>query len=191
MSVNYPLSTDEPVRFAIMPDWGVGVRQTVIYRTDVTRSRKGLEQRSQRRKRAILGIEYTVSMHDENARRRVETILASSRTPLIIPWWTSGVLLDGPMTTDTAALLASDPIEDDWTREAWVYLWSRANGAEWRQVASRVGRVITFVDTGSHIHFSDGAFIFPGRLAIRENHDTLMESERHRTTRETLTFRTL
>lgn len=191
MSVNYPLSTDAPTRFAVMPDWGEGVRQTIVYRTDVTRSRKGLEQRSQRRKRAILGMEYSVSLHDDNARRRVETVLASSRTPLIIPWWVSGAVLNADMTIDTSALLESYPIEDDWSREPWVYLWNRDQGAEWRQVASRDANLLTLIDTGSHILFRDGTFVFPGRLAIREIDDSLMNSERHRTTRETLTFRTI
>lgn len=191
MSLPYPISTDAAAQLAVLPDWGEGVRHSVIYRTDMTRSNTGLEQRSQRRRRPLLAMEYSLAVHDADARRRVETALAASRGTLLVPWWPSGARLASDMPGDTTAILASDPISDEWDHTGWVFFWSRANGVEWRQLASRSGRTLTLTDTGIHTDFQAGDFCFPVRRAVRDKDDSLLQAGTHRTATDKLIFRTL
>lgn len=191
MSLPYPISTDAPVQFAVMPDWGEPITQTVAYRTDITRARRGLEQRAQRQKRPVLGMEYKTQANDQFAARRIETVLASARSALLVPWWVSGSPLAATMTNDTQAILGSEPIADDWDQQPWVYIWSRLQGASWRQLASRNGRNLTLIDTGTHIRFAAGSICFPVRLAIRQPGTSLMEASGHKTARDTITLRTI
>lgn len=192
MALTYPTSDDTPTRLAIMPDWGEGVRQVLIYRTDILRSRAGLEQRSQRMTRPKLGLEYVATATDEPARRRIETILATSRGPLHVPWWTSGARLAVSMTTETSLTLEHVPIAEDFDQVALVYLWSRERGGEWRTVASRSGAVLTLVDElPLHVLYDSGAWCFPVRLAVRDRDDSLLETAHQRAATDRLLFRTL
>lgn len=193
MSYPHPTSIDAPVKLAIMPDWASGIGQQTTYRTDISRSRAGLEQRAQRRRRPILLMDYQASQHDAEAQRRIEAVMATARTPLLVPWWPNGSVLAATMTTDTSVQLTSNPIAEDWPEDlAWVYLWGRAEGGgEWREFASIDGSVVTLVDTGSHTRFSAGAFIWPGRLAVREVDNAMLQIPRHRETSDALKFRTI
>lgn len=181
-----------PDLLAVMPDWAVPIRQRTVYRTEVVRSRRGLEQRTQHRRRPVVAMEYTAAgIHDEIARRRLEGILKQYRKPLLVPWWPNGVRLLEAMTDDVSVLVASNPIAEEWDRDGWVYLWDRATGAEFRQLADRDGRTLTLIDEGPHLRFPIGAFIFPVRLALREKGDAILNPNRHRTNPESLSFRTL
>jgi hypothetical protein len=192
MSVNPTTTNQTPQLLAVLPDWAAGIQQRTVYRTEVTRSRAGLEQRTQHRRRPMLSMEYMAAgIHDAAARRRLEGIVAQSRRPQLVPWWPHGSKLLSAMTTDTSALLASNPIGDDWDRDGWVYLWDRATGQEFRQLASRTGRTLSLTDTGAHLHFPAGAYCFPVRLCLREKGDDLLNPGRHRTNPEKLIFRTL
>lgn len=191
MSLPFPISTDTPAQVAILPDWAEGIRQSIVYRTDVTRSHTGLEQRMQRRKRPLLAMEYNVAVNGADARRRLETVLAMNRTPLLVPWWVSGARLSVDMASDTTAVLASDPISDEWDHTGWVFFWSRKLGIEWRQLASRNGRTLTLTDTGIHTDFEAGDYVFPVRLAVRDRGEELLASPQHRTAIDKLIFRTL
>jgi len=191
MALTYPTTNDTPTRLAIMPDWGQPVREAINYRTDIIRSRAGLEQRSQRMNRPKLGMEYTATATDEAARRRIETVLATTRGPLLIPWWPSG-LQTTAMPTDTSVTLETTPIGEDFDQVALVYLWSRLHGGEWRTVASRTGAALTLVhDLPVHTIYPAGSFCFPVRLAIRDRDDALLESAHQRSSIDRLLFRTL
>ncbi len=191
MALTYPTSDDTPTQLAIMPDWGEGVRQVLIYRTDILRSRAGIEQRSQRMTRPKLGLEYVATATDEPARRRIETILATSRGPLHVPWWTSGVKLSVAMTAATSLTLEHVPIAEDFDQVALVYLWDRTVGGEWRTVASRAGAVLTLTSSGVHTLFPAGSWCFPVRLAVRDRDDSLLETAHQRAASDRLLFRTL
>lgn len=193
MSYPHPISTDTPLKLAIMPDWASGVGQQTTYRTDISRSRAGLEQRAQRRRRPILSMEYQASVQEAGAQRRIETTLAIARTPLLVPWWPNGSILVNSMTNDTDVQLTADPIAEDWPDDlAWVYLWGREEGGgEWRELASRDGNLLTLVDTGDHVQFSAGAFIWPARLCVREIENAMLQVPRHREATDALKFRTL
>lgn len=181
-----------PELLAIMPDWQAGVKQRTVYRTEVVRSRSGLEQRTQHRRRPILAIEYVAAgIHDAAARKRIEGVVAQSRKPLLVPWWPNGARLLQNMTSQTSALLGTNPIADDWDRDGWVFLWDRETGSEFRQLAGRDGRTLTLTDTGAHLLFPAGAYVFPVRLAIREKNDAVLNPNSHRTNPESLSFRTL
>lgn len=192
MSTNPTTTNQAPQLLAVLPDWAAGIRQRTVYRTEVTRSRAGLEQRTQHRRRPMLSMEYTAAgIHDAAARKRLEGIVAQYRVPLLVPWWPHGCQLYFDMTNDTDVTLGTNPIGDEFDRDGWVYLWDRVNGQEFRQLASRDGRLLTLVDTGTHTRFSAGAFCFPVRLAIREKGEDMLNPGRHRTNPEKLIFRTL
>lgn len=193
MSYPHPTTIDTPIKLAILPDWAAGVGQQTTYRTDISRSRAGLEQRAQRRRRPILTMDYQASQSEAGAQRRIEAALVTARTPLLVPWWPNGSVLALPMTSDTSVQLTADPIAEDWPEDlAWVYLWGRAEGGgEWRQFASIAGSVVTLVDTGDHVQFSAGAFIWPARLCVREIENAMLQIPRHRESTDALKFRTL
>lgn len=191
MSLTYPTTKDTPVQFALMPDWAAGVKQQTIYRTDITRSRRGLEQRSQRQRKPSLMIEYQADHIDEDARRLLERTVTSTRGALLVPWWPNGSTLQSDMGSATGAVLDSTPISDDWDLTGWVYLWHRTSGAEWRELASRSGRNLTLTDSGGHTLFPAGSHCFPVRLAVRMRDDNLLESPRHQAETNRLIFRTL
>ncbi len=191
MSVEYPTTDDTPTLVAILPDWSQSIQQATIYRTDITRSRRGLEQRAQRRRRPMLSMQYQMNVNDADARRLIETAVLMSRKPVIVPWWPHGSTVNALMTNDTAVTLASSPISDDWDQSGWVYFWSRTQGAEWRQITGREGRVLTLLDEGVHTRFAAGAYCFPGRLAVRDREEAMLGNTRHRTSIDRLIFRTL
>lgn len=190
--MSYPTTDDTPELLAVLPDWQHGIQHRQTYRTEVARSRAGLEQRSQHRRRAILVMEYTATgLHDAAACRRLDMVVRSSRKPLVVPWWCSGTTLQSTMPSDTAAVLATNPVADDWDRAEWVYFWHRTLGGEFRQLAGRTGTTLTLVDTGTHVQFPAGSFAFPALLAVREKDEALLENPRHRTAADRLIFRAL
>lgn len=191
--IQNPTTTNQaPDLLAVLPDWAQGMQQRTVYRTEVTRSRAGLEQRAQHRRRPMLSMEYVAAgIHDAAARRRLEGIVVQYRKPLLVPWWPHGCRLLSAMGSATNANLGSNPIADDWDRAGWVFFWDRVTGQEFRQLASRDGRVLTLTNTGGHLLFPAGAYCFPVRLCIREKGDDLLNPGRHRTNPEKLIFRTL
>jgi len=191
MSWNYPSTEDAATFLAIPPDWAAGVSQTTTYRTDINRSRRGLEQRSQRTRRPALTMEYQWTANDSQARRRIENAVSQARGPLYVPWWPHGMLTQTAMTIDTEVRLESNPIAEEWDRDGWLYLWHRETGAEFRQVVSRAGSIITLSGTGPFLLFPAGSHAFPVRLATREAAEQINQIARTRTVDETLTFRTL
>lgn len=191
MSWTYPSTIDAAPRLAILPDWSAGIGQTTTYRTDINRSRRGLEQRSARARRPILTMEYQWTSSDAAARRRIEDVIAQTRGPVTVPWWPHGVTLREPMTVETSLALDSAFIEYEQDQVGWVYLWHRTAGAEWRQIAAISGAVLTLVDTGTHILFPTGAFCFPAFAATREAAQNVNQAATSRTVDEILTFRTL
>lgn len=181
-----------PELLAIMPDWSVPIKHRTIYRTEVVRSRAGLEQRTQHRRRPMAAMEYTAAgIHDDVARRRLEAIVAQYRTPVLVPWWPNGARLRIAMADETTVELDSNPIAEEWDRDGWIYLWDRATGSEFRQLASRDGRTLTLTDTGAHVLFPAGAYCFPVRLSLRDKGEGILNPNRHRTNPESLSFRTL
>lgn len=192
MSYPFPTTTNEATKLALMPDWAAGVGHQTTYRTDINRSRAGLEQRAQRRKRPILSMEYQIHAQNEAARRRIEQALATARGPLLVPWWPSGGRLRVDMDSDTFVDMTTVPIAEDWPPDlAWVFLWGRDQGSEWREFSHRNGSNVHLIDTGTHIQFTAGAFCFPGRLAVREVENDMIEVPRHGEASEVLKFRTI
>lgn len=191
MSWNYPTTQDTPVKLAIMPDWSGGIEQQATYRTDITRSRRGLEQRTSRQRRPILSQSYQWTSSEAAARRRIEDAITQARGPLIVPWWPHGIPLRVAMVGDTIADLEYGFIEHEEPQIQWVYFWHRTAGAEWREVSAVAGSILTLVDTGTHIDFPAGSFCFPAFLAMREAADSSNRIDNARTVDETLNFRTL
>lgn len=192
MAVTYPTTdTTTPEKLAILPDWGEGLKQRTTYRTELSTSRRGLEQRTQHRVRPMLVIDYRAQgIHDADARKRLEAAVANFRKPLLVPWWPQGTVLQST-STDTGALLSTNPVADDWDRDGFIYLWNRSIGGEFRILASRTGRTLTLTDEGGHLAFPAGSFAFPVRLAVRERDDALLNPGALRTNPERLIFRTL
>lgn len=188
-----PKTTNQtPQQLAIMPDWGEGIRQRTVYRTELVRSRRGLEQRTQHRRRPSLSIEYTAEgIHDAAARRRLEAVVGNYRVPLLVPWWPQGTKIQETMADDTDVVLFTNPVADDWDQSTMVFLWDRVHGGEFRALEAREGRNLTLTDEGTHTRFPAGAWCFPVRRAIREKGDDILTPNRHRTTNEKLIFRTL
>jgi hypothetical protein len=193
MSYPTPTTIDEPQKLVILPDWATAIQQRTTYRTDISRSRTGLEQRAQRRRRPFLSIEYRATVQSDPAQRRIEATLLTSRTPLIVPWWPNGGILSDKMPNQTIVNLTSRPIAEDWTAELqWVFLWGRAEQqGEWREFASISGSTVTLIDTGFHLRFEAGGFIFPGKLCTREIDNQMLNRHHHRESTDTIKFRTL
>ncbi len=191
MSWSYPSTVDAPTFLAIAPDWSAGVAQTTTYRTDINRSRRGLEQRSQRTRRPALTMEYQWTANDAQARRRIENAVSQARGVIHVPWWPHGMLTQTEMISSTEVRLDSNPIAEEWDRDGWIYLWHRETGAEFRQVVSRNGALITLTGAGPFLLFPAGSHAFPVRLATREAAEQINQIAHTRTADETLTFRTL
>ncbi len=192
MSLTYPTTDDTPTPVAIMPDWRYGIRTTIGYQTDITESRRGIEQRSQRRRRPRLTMEYRTNIDDAAAALRLETILATARGPLHVPWWPSGIPLATEMPDWQHLTLETLPLDDDWSRIPMVLIWSRGLGTQWRNVASRDGVDIALeADSVTHIRYPAGSFVFPIRLAVRDVNDGLLISPTTSAAQDMLYFRTL
>jgi hypothetical protein len=193
MSFLFPSTIDEPELYAVMPDWQAGVQQETTYRTEITRSRSGLEQRAQRRRRPILSMTYQVSLKSPATRLAIETTVATNRLPVIVPWWPNGRILAEAMASSTIATLEGEPIKEDWSATTlWAYLFDPTTSeGEWREFGSVAGAELTLINTGSHTLFPEGAFIFPGRLSTREPDNMMLQKIRPQEGTETLRFRTL
>lgn len=186
-----PTTDDTAERIAIMPDWSERMTHRAIYRTDILRSRTGLEQRAQRQRRAIQMLEYRAEMATSAARRAIEEAVRQTRKPLLVPWWSSGIPLANQMPNSGAATLDVEPIGDEWERSGWIYLWGRETGAEFRKLASRTNRNLVLTDEGGHLVFPAGDWAFPVLKAIRQRDESMLSSPRHEAQTERLTFRTL
>jgi hypothetical protein len=169
MSWNYPSTLDDATFLAILPDWAAGITQTTTYRTDISRSRRGLEQRTQRQRRPYLTMEYNWTATDAAARRRIENAVAQARGRLIVPWWPHGIKSNSAMLTDEAIILDSAPIEGEIVSGGWVYIWHRSLGGEFREVVNKADLTINLTSLPSVgfrlvIPKTTGAFILDGSI---------------------------
>jgi len=189
VSLPYPTTDDAPELVAILPDWGEPIVQRLTFRTELVRSRRGLEQRTQHRKRGVMVQEYLVGgIHDADARQRLEAVVAMIRKPVIVPWWPSGCRTRIDMTGAAVDLL-TNPITGDWQAGGYLYLWSPELGGEFRTISGVSGRVMSLGGTGTL--YPAGSYCWPALLCTREKDDALLQQTRHRTVAEKLIFRTL
>lgn len=187
--MSYPTTDDTATRIALPPDWREGVNLTQVFETTVQRSRAGLEQRNRRRNRAKYILEYTrTGLTPAEAKGRLEAIRAEYRGPLIVPMWTDAIALQSNMVSATSALLESNPVDNEWEAPFDVWLWTSDFGGQWRTVTAIDGRNLTLSGTGTL--YPAGALVFPSRVMIRENAESMLqvidlnsgvESHRYRT----------
>lgn len=191
MSFHFPSISDDAETFALLPDWGAPIRQTTTYRTDILTSKTGLEQRSQRRRRPILAMEYEARLQDGNASRAIEAAVTASRKPLIVPWWPNGGRLRVGMASETSAELTANPIAYDYERATHVFIFSRGNGGEFRRLEAIDQAALTLVDEGSHTIFPAGSWVFPCFRATREKADQTLAMTNRADAATRVAFRTL
>lgn len=191
MSLTYPTTKDAFTLVAVLPDWGQPIRQATVYRTDITRSRRGLEQRAQRRRKPHLTMDYVVAADGPDGQRRIEAAIGMTRGPLFTPWWPHGLRLLEDMPSDTSATVVGNPIGDEWDESGWVFFWHPEAGQEFRILASRNAQVLTLTATGTHIAFPAGSWAFPVRRCVRERDQATLAAQHHLAVVDRLIFRTL
>lgn len=184
-------TNDQPENLILHPDWSEGIAVSFVYRTDIERSRSGLEQRSRRRRRAIQAIEYQFQdLHDEASLQALEIMMRTTRRPLLSPWWNQTNLLLVTMDSDAATLEVS-PNESDWKEAPSVYLWSRFQGGQVRKIESIQDQIVRLEPDTEAIFFEKGSFIAPMRKCVREMGDDLMGGAAQRTATQTVRLRTI
>lgn len=187
--MSYPTADDAAIELAILPDWGDGIESRTMWTTLITRSRRGIEQRTRKRATPRLIMTYTpAQLHGLNAFGRLDALRTYSRSVLFVPWWPSGLVISG-MASETSLTVASTPMAGEW-EEGRVFLWSAAAGGQFRTVASRTASNFTLEAEAGATVYSSG-YAFPVRAALLEGGEALLRDPRHSTASGMLTFKTL
>lgn len=186
-----PTTNDAPDLFLVLPDWSKSIKQGISYRTDISRSAKGLEQRSQRRRRPVLRMSYQADRQRESGGALGE-LQAETRGPIRIPWWPHGIMLRTDMADTTTAALASAPLVERWSATGFVFLHHPKQGGEIREISLGNGtESLVFVDDGDHIQFQAGSYCYPMIDAVRDADPSALRSQTHQSRTETINVREL
>lgn len=164
-----PDTTDTPTPLAILPDWGRRVSLVEQWESSLTRSFAGKSQGSSKRIRPTFRLEYErAGMTAAEARRRLLSIRSEFNGPLTVPIWPDGGVLSGAMTLVTGddRVPLSDPLPDGYAFPFEVYIWTEADGGEFRTATEVNGLELTL--DGSSTLYGSGAHCFPCRDAVRE-----------------------
>ena len=192
MSYEHPTTDDEAQEFDVLPDWGQGIQLSLSYQTDIKRSRRGIEQRSQRRRRPRMAMDYTpAQIMGADALLRLETLRTRSRGRLLVPWWPSAQKLSTAMASDTSVTLQGGLITGEWEETNQIYLWHRSLGGQFRTVTEISGSTFTLENIELDHQYPADGYAFPVMVCLLQRGDNLLRDLQYRTASGQLTFRTL
>lgn len=149
------------------PDWSRGVQLAQIHQTAQFLSRSGMEQRRRYRRTPKYRLGYEITgLSEAEARAAATTARQETRSVCLVPFWTERAQTINAIVSDVVTI-DSDPRREFFAAGQWVYFYTEADGGQFRQIASAVGRILTLETHATPIAYGAGAKVYPARRCRR------------------------
>lgn len=149
------------------PDWGQPVQVDTAWKTAVTATRDGGEQRAARQLKPKLAIEYSITALDatEYSKRKAKG-LSEQSAPCVVPIWTDPETLVS--STSTSANLGVTLDKRKFRAGSYAYFTQAGLTATFRKVTGISGTTLTLEAQGGVPAFTAGAKVYPCILGFRQ-----------------------
>lgn len=149
------------------PDWSRGLQLTQSHQTLQFTARAGMEQRRRIRRTPKYRLSYEVTgLTESEARAAAIAARQETRSVCLVPFWTERALTINAITANVVTI-DSDPRREFFAPGQWVYFYTVADGGQFRQIASAVGRILTLETHATPIAYGTGAKAYPVRRCKR------------------------
>ncbi len=148
------------------PAWELKVTFPQVMASDVQTARSGLEQRQGLTSRSRFKLTYQAILSADQRRARMKRMLVEIAYPLQVPMWPKAALLLTASTGDT--LTMNRNASADFYRPGDLVYLRAGPDAQFREIATAAGPVLTLVPLDGAIVFPIGSRIYPARLCVRD-----------------------